>query len=114
MSSDHNDPKDTSGVPSKTWHRRYDDRRKSSSPPSSDKILYCRGCLEKMHSLLQGPYVSRPSDLLQKREDTSKSFDGTVRFKQSQLSPVRGSFRRMNAGMRRKYDLGGRGRRGDR
>lgn len=78
MSSDDNDQKHTSDMLSKLWDHRYDDIRQSSPPPSSNKISYCRASLEKTHSILQCSFVSRQSDLLQKKDDNFMTSDGSI------------------------------------
>lgn len=101
MSSDGHSQNNTLDILPKTWDRCYDDRRQSSLLSSSDKIPYFLVCSKTMPLLLQYPNVSEPSDLLQKREDNFRRFDGTVRSYWSQLSCGRRSFREMNEGMRR-------------
>lgn len=80
-----------------------DDNHQQSLPPSKDKISYCRVCLLKKHSLMKCPYLLKPADHLQKREDKFKTFDGTIRSAQSRFSPYRGNFRKRNGIIRRWY-----------
>lgn len=61
--------------------------------------------------LLKRLDVARTSDSLQKRGDNLKSFEGTVRSYQSQLSPGRGSFCKRNKALKRDYNCEGCGRR---
>lgn len=83
-------------------------------PRPVTKFRIVKSVLEKMHLLLQCPYVSRSSDLLQKRKDNFSSFDGTVRFYQSQLSRNLGCFQVGNDGIRDGYVCEGGGRLVDR
>lgn len=63
MSSYDDSHKSTPDTQPRTWNCRFGDRRHSSLKPSSDKILYFRVCLENTNSLLQCPYVLKPSGL---------------------------------------------------
>lgn len=73
---------------------RYKEKRQQSLPPSNDNISYCYVWLEKAHSKMQCPYLSKPPDLLQKKGDNFKTFDGTVRSAQSCFHQGCGIFRR--------------------
>lgn len=86
MTIDNDRQKSTLKAAPKSWNRSDDDKHQSGSPPSGDKISYCCVCLAKTHSILQGPFVSKPSDLIQMREVSFRRCDGTYRAVQTQLS----------------------------
>lgn len=89
---------------SKISTKPCDDKREQSLPALSNKMSNCRICLEKKFSLMRCPSVSKPADLLQKRENSFRSFDSTVRSVQSRFSRGRGSFCARNDVNRRGYD----------
>lgn len=53
----------------------YDNSRRSATPPTSDKILYRRVCLKKLHTSMQCLYVKASGDFLQKQKESLKKFD---------------------------------------
>lgn len=70
--SDDVGPKSTLKVAPKSWNRSYEDKRQLGSSQSGNKTSYCRVCLVKTHSILQCPYLSKPSDFADERRQLQR------------------------------------------
>lgn len=56
--------------------------RRTSSPPTSGKVSYCRICLKKLRIQMQCPFLNAFADLLQERGNKFKKFGKAIRSSQ--------------------------------